>query len=328
MRLITTAIAIFILALAGCPNEPAPVGPLFFFGDEETAEGVSYSGFWNGGIRTDFAESDTVSTDAFLSGTTVYVCGSRNNEGTGNFEQACYWTNGSFTALVATPTTDSYAKSVRLSGTSLYFAGSLVYGIAGAGYWKDGTVYPLSDGAWATDVVEYLGTTYVFGCYWTTQYVGGYWKIPSSGEPARIDVAASNGNYVGKGELHGDTYYLPGKGGYYTIDLDDDTTAFVPLAGANIVHRVRVNSVGVVRSVGTDSATGPDKAALWIGTLQNWVAADASEAFDVVEYDGKTYVCGTYTEAFSSYACYWEDGVLHPLSVMPGSFAHTVLLID
>jgi hypothetical protein len=328
MRRIGAALAILVLTLVGCPNEPAPVDPLYFFGDDATSEGVSYAGYWNGGSRTNFTQSDTVSTDAILSGSTVYVCGSRNNEGTGNFNQACYWTNGGFTVLVDTPTEDSFANAVRFTGASLYFAGSLVSGIAGAGYWKDGAANPLTDGAWATDVVEYLGTTYVFGCYWTTKYVGGYWKIPSSGEPTRIDVAPSDGNYVGKGDLYGDTYYLPGKGGYYVVNLGDDTSSFVALPGANIVHRVSVNSAGVVRSVGTDSSSGSDKASLWIGTLQNWAEPGASEAFDVVEYHGKTYVCGTYSDAFSSFACYWEDGVRHPLSDMAGSSAHTALLIE
>jgi hypothetical protein len=330
MRMIHAALAIFVLALAGCPNEPAPgQSPLYFFGDETASDGFDHAGYWNSGSRTNFAQSDANSSDAFSSGSTVYVCGYRKNVGPGNYNQACYWTNGGITALVDTPADDSSALAVRFSGTSLYIAGSLAYGVTGAGYWKDGAVSPLTDGAWATDVVEYGGNTYVFGCYWTTTYVGGYWKIPSSGPTTRHDVAASYGNHVGKGDLHGDTYYLPGKGGYYVIDLGDDSSSFVALPGANVVERIHVNSEGVVRSVGTDSSSGPDKASLWIGTLQDWAETEASEALDVVEYHGKTYVCGLYKNAdLEELACYWEDGVRHLLSDKDGSRAHTALLIE
>jgi uncharacterized protein YuzB (UPF0349 family) len=239
------------------------------------------------------------------------------------------WTGSSFTPLVAAPTADSFARAGRLSGTSLYVAGSLAPGVTGAGYWKDGNAAPLTDGAWTTDVLEYGGNTYAFGCYWTTKYVGGFWKIPSAGPTTRHEVAASDGNYVGKGDLHGSTYYLPGKGGYYTVDLTDDSSSFVPLAGANIVHTVHVNSVGVVRCVGTDMASGADKAALWVDGIQTWVETESSEALDVVEYDGKTYLCGTYKDAgLNELACYWEDGVRHLLSDKNGSVAHTALLLE
>ncbi len=330
MRKNPTALAVLALALAGCPNEPAPeLSPLYFFGDEEAPDGFSHSGYWNSGSRTSFVQPDTNSSDAFLSDSTVYVCGYRKNVGPGSNDQACYWTNGVFTALVDTPTDDSSALAVRISGTSLYIAGSLAYGITGAGYWKDGAANPLTDGSWATDVVEYGGATYVFGYYWTGSSVGGYWKIPSSGPTTRHDVAASYGNYVGKGDLHGDTYYLPGKGGYYVIDLGDDSSSFVALPGANVVERIRVNSVGVVRSVGTENSSVTDKASLWIGTLQVWAETEASEALDVVEYQGKTYVCGLYkTAGLEELACYWEDGVRHLLSDKDGSRAHTALLIQ
>ena len=335
MRKGYAALAIFVLVLAGCPNEPAPVDPLYFFGTEVASDGFSHAGYWNSGARTNVPDARTESSDAVLSGSTVYVSGVQKTADEFEYARACRWTDISIYPLGGVPTNDatvSNAAAIRYINGTVYVAGSQFYPMV-ACYWANSARIDL-DGALTCDVFEYGGNVYAFGYYNDTlNWIPCFWTNGAS----RWGLLTGDGRYLDKGTLDGTWYYLPCKerngtpprGGYYLIDLTDfDNTTFVPLTGANVVHTVKVIG-GSIYVVGTNSTSGTDVACLWVNGVQQFAESTASEAFDVLQYNGKTYICGIYKDAgLDEFACYWEDGVRYPLSSNAGSSAHTMLLIE
>jgi hypothetical protein len=129
--------------------------------------GANAAVYWKNGQMTRLGNDPSYANSIAISGSDIYICGYAmiNNE-----YVAAYWKNGEIQSLGNIPY--SGANSIAVTGTDVYVAGTAGTNGTLAVYWKNGTLYPLEQGA-ASAIAINGPDTYISG---TTSAGAVYWK--------------------------------------------------------------------------------------------------------------------------------------------------------
>ena len=129
--------------------------------------GANAAVYWKNGQMTRLGNDPSYANSIAISGSDIYICGyaTINNE-----YVAAYWKNDFIQSLGNIPY--SSANSITVNGADVYIAGTAgTYGSL-AVYWKNGTLYPLEQGA-ASAIAINESDTYISG---TASAGAVYWK--------------------------------------------------------------------------------------------------------------------------------------------------------
>jgi hypothetical protein len=323
--ILLTLITLFGITSCKKGGSPAPIKKsgtdVYVIGDINAANYISVATYWKNGIAKALVSDTTISSIAngiTIKDTDVYICGKANNT-------AVYWKNGIATTL----SNGVLASAITISGSDVYVAGSAnINNKDAAAYWKNNTLIALDSespntyAAYAFGIAVNGNDVYVTGMHinndLTTTLL--YWKNGVETDLSRTLSTLGFSTGAITIALNGPDVYITGSGNGLSVD---HTQATYWKNGqqnvlTNVLTSAALNAIAFNNGNAYFVGYSNGMAAYWENNTEHDFTNSLSQYMaTAIAFNGSDMYIAGYSGYTTSYAVYWKNGVLVPLSTRP-----------
>jgi hypothetical protein len=331
----TLFVLLTIIFFASCskddtPQEETPQTIVHAVGDEIIPAGIGVFvlptvSYWKNNVKTPTGFSRGFGAKSiFINNNKIYIAGQDTPAST---QIPCYSENGTRVSL---GTTEGFANSIYVKNNDIYVGGfTQASDIKTAKYWKNGIVFPLTNGTRSAEVKAiYVDGTDVYCAGYEENegsYKAKYWK---NGEAITLSTAESicNSILVFGGDVYtcGSQYNSAGKSvatiwkNNNKVDITNGSTdaeafelkildgkAYVVFEEENSVRGINVKYCKI------DIATGLDKQII---NLTDYTDIKKASAKTIFLHNNDIYVGGSNTNGTTTVPTIWKNGVANAQS--------------